>query len=80
MNVGCSKEEPFSCEAAPQLSPAQQEMRARVKYTDRAPQVEQQCVRCIHYIPAPKGRCGGCKVMPGPTHPQGHCTLFAAGG
>lgn len=80
LSLGCGKQPQFSCDEGGQLSPKQLELRARVKYTDRAPKVELQCVRCVQYISAQDGRCGQCKVMPGPTHPQGYCTLFAAAG
>jgi len=58
------------------LSAEELEQRAKIGYTERAPKADLTCVRCAQYVPAQAGDCGTCRVMPGPTNPQGYCKLF----
>jgi hypothetical protein len=78
LTTGCSKAKAFSCSATTGLSVEQLQIRQTLAYVDKAPTPEQSCIHCSQYIPAAADGCGGCKVMPGPTHPNGHCKVFQA--
>jgi hypothetical protein len=63
-----------------QLSPEDSKLREKLKYTDRSPDPQKLCNGCQQYLPNPDADCGGCKLMKGPIHPAGYCTLFSAKG
>jgi hypothetical protein len=47
-------------------------------YVDRANDPAQTCESCVQYIEAASdGACGACKLVKGPIHPLGGCTLYA---
>lgn len=70
--LGCEKK--FACSGSG-LSPADVESRARFAYVDGSSDISRMCEDCSHF--APGDACGTCKVLPGPVHPQGTCTLFS---
>jgi len=70
---GCSKS--FKCDGGGTLSPADQQLRAKFAYVDKSSDIARMCEDCIQF--ALGDSCGTCKVLPGPVHPQGTCTLFA---
>jgi hypothetical protein len=70
--LGCSKS--FKCDGAG-LPPADQETRVRFAYVDKSSDISKTCEDCIQFELG--DTCGKCKVLPGPVHPQGTCTLFA---
>lgn len=76
--TGCAKLEAFTCTGVGGLSVEALTIRDRLAYRDLAPKPELACDLCTQYLPPPSGSgCGGCKVMPGPTHPKGTCKVFA---
>ncbi len=76
--VACQRQQPFTCTDVSALNPEQLGIRDKLNYRDKAPKAELACEVCTQYLPPPGGEgCGGCKVMPGPTHPHGSCKVFA---
>lgn len=74
----CNQAKPFSCIDVSALNPNQIRVRETLEYRDKAAKPELACDLCVQYIfPASREGCGGCKVMPGPTHPKGSCKVFA---
>lgn len=71
--TGCGKA--FTCSDGAGLSAQDRETRTKFAYTDRSSDITRLCDKCTHFTPGEK--CGGCKVLPGPIHPQGTCTLFS---
>lgn len=70
--AGCGKT--FTCSGTG-LSPTDKETRTKFVYTDRSSDITRLCEKCTHFSPGET--CGTCKVLPGPIHPQGTCTLFS---
>jgi hypothetical protein len=78
VSVGSAcQEKQFACDNATGLTPDGITVRQNLAYVDRSKLPEQRCDNCQQYIPAAAGQCGGCKVMPGPTHPLGFCKVWA---
>jgi len=74
--AGCKKVPP-TCPPG-NLGKDELAVRATLGYVDQTPDPGKPCVRCVQYIPATGGsHCGGCKIMKGPIHPNGYCTVFA---
>jgi hypothetical protein len=77
--TACKKGPPSSCNDVSGLSAADQEIRKTLEYVDRSMIAAQICEKCQQWIePASPDQCGGCKVLKGPVHPQGHCKVFVA--
>lgn len=75
----CKRDEPASCIHVMGLAETDIELRKTLEYVDRSPVEGSTCERCVQWVPAQdRGKCGGCKVMKGPVHPQGYCKVFAA--
>lgn len=75
--VGCGKPKEFSCSDVSALKDDEKKMREQTKYTDKSQEPGKKCNNCTHYTKAPaEGQCGGCKVVKGPIHPEGYCTLW----
>lgn len=76
--VGCSKPKEFTCTDVSSLKDDEKKVRESVKYTDKSQEPGKKCGNCLQYTKAPAdGQCGGCKVVKGPIHPEGYCTLWA---
>ena len=58
------------------LSESDRTMRNGVKYVDAAPDAAKNCANCLQFQPAAPDACGGCKVVKGPIHPKGWCTIW----
>lgn len=71
----------FTCTDTSGLSFEETNVRNTLSYADRSPDPQRTCVRCTQWV-APKedGKCGGCKIMKGPIHPDGTCKSFAPRG
>ena len=53
--------------------------RKALQYVDASPVENKPCKGCQFFVkPEKEGTCGGCKVVPGPIHPEGYCTAWAA--
>ncbi|HVJ19883.1 MAG TPA: high-potential iron-sulfur protein [Polyangiaceae bacterium] len=77
--TACKKGPPSSCGDVSGLSAADAELRKTLEYVDQSPIAAQTCEKCQQWIePASADQCGGCKVMKGPVHPNGHCKVFVA--
>lgn len=74
---GCKRSE--TCPPS-QLAPEDSKLRETLKYTDRSPDPQKLCNGCQQYLPNTDADCGGCKLLKGPIHPAGYCTLFSAKG
>jgi hypothetical protein len=47
-------------------------------YEDFSREAGKTCVKCSQYTEPPAAdQCGGCKVLPGPVHPNGYCRVFS---
>jgi hypothetical protein len=77
VSVGCKRSE--TCPPS-QLSPEDAKLRETLHYTDHSPDPQKLCNGCQQYLPNTDADCGGCKLMKGPIHPAGSCTLFSAKG
>lgn len=71
----CRKRQ-FSCNSTNGLSPEDVDVRKRLFYSDTSSDPQKTCASCQHYVPAPAGECGGCKLIKGPIHPQGYCKSY----
>ncbi len=76
--AACGAKKDFSCTDTAALSPAEKTQREAVKYVDRSTEPGKKCNGCQQYQPGAEGQCGGCKVVKGPIHPEGYCTLWTA--
>jgi len=72
--MGCEKQ--LKCDDSGGLSAEEAQLRARFAYVDHSTDHAKMCEDCIHFQPG--DGCGRCKVLPGPIHPQGTCSLFMA--
>jgi len=70
--LGCGKK--FTC-GGTGLSAPDMESRTRFAYVDQTSDLSKMCEDCTHFTPGET--CGTCKVLPGPVHPAGTCTLFS---
>jgi hypothetical protein len=76
--AGCSKKEPDSCTSTLGLTKDEIKTRMLLAYHDRSPDPKKHCIDCQQYVAPPKvDECGTCKVMKGPVHPRGSCSVFA---
>ena len=74
--AGCKKEtQQFSCSDT--LDEPDIAARSRVDYIERSPDPARTCDACHQWLAPSSGRCGRCKLFPGPVHPKGTCRLFA---
>lgn len=73
-----ANDEALNCMHTDGLAPAQVTVRESLKYTDATDNPDQDCTNCAHWMPAENGACGGCRVVPGPIHPDGWCTIWVA--
>lgn len=78
--AGCKRAPlPFSCLEPAGLSAEAAQVRSSLAYVDASPEAGKDCYRCQQFIASPEeGRCGACKLLQGPVHPQGYCKAFAA--
>lgn len=61
------------------LSEQEQSIRSSLRYVDQSPIAQKTCANCkIYTLPNNNSLCGGCKIVPGPIHPQGYCTAWIA--
>jgi hypothetical protein len=75
IGFGCAKRD-ITCDGGAGLSPRDLQKRADIGYSDLAPKPDIECDNCAQYVGGDGDGCGTCKVMPGPTHPNGYCKLF----
>lgn len=68
----------LSCTDTTGLEPAQISVRESLNYVDKTEKADQDCANCVLYKPAAEGECGGCATVPGPIHPKGWCSAWAA--
>jgi hypothetical protein len=69
----------LDCTDTSGLKPDKIKMREELKYTDDSSKAGKLCSNCQFYEqPKSAGECGGCKTVPGPIHPKGWCTIWAA--
>ena len=73
----CQKKE-FSCSGAVGLTPDDLGVRTTLGYVDRSPDKNKACSTCTQFVSVASDECGTCKVMKGPTHPEGSCKSYAA--
>lgn len=66
----------FSCREAPALAPAEALVRANLGYRDRAAEPARRCESCAHFTAAAPEACGSCRLMRGPVHPEGTCSVW----
>jgi len=75
--AGCEKKEPAACTSTLGLTQDEIKTRMSLAYHDRSPDPKKHCIDCQQYVAPPKvDECGTCKVMKGPVHPRGSCTVF----
>ena len=69
----------FSCTDTSGLTEAEKKTRKSLKYVDKSPKPDKNCLNCKLYT-EPKGdsNCGGCTVLAGPVHPKGYCISWQA--
>lgn len=72
------KPKEFTCTDVSTLKDDEKKVRESVKYVDKSQEPGKKCSNCSQYTAAAaEGQCGGCKVVKGPIHPEGYCTLWA---
>lgn len=72
-------DEALTCDDVSGLTEQQVQTRKALKYVDQSPDPKKRCNGCQFFVkPEKEGMCGGCKLLPGPIHPQGYCTAWAA--
>lgn len=71
--LACGKK--FTCNGSAGLSPTDVENRARFAYMDQSSDISRLCEKCTHFEAG--DTCGKCKVLAGPIHPLGTCSLFS---
>lgn len=76
--LGCTSKPTLVCTDTAGLSAEEVTMRTNTKYVDVSQFPDKKCVGCMHYVAGAPDACGGCKVVKGPIHPNGYCTLYAA--
>ena len=79
LGAAACKSGPSSCTDVTGLTPEEVKTRQTVAYLDRSTDIKKTCEQCQQYTaPAAKDQCGTCKVIKGPVHPEGYCSLFVA--
>ncbi len=74
--VACQKG-PQSCTDVSKLTEAEKSTRTTLGYEDFSREAGKTCMKCSQYTDPPAAdQCGGCKVLPGPVHPNGYCRVF----
>lgn len=70
----------FTCNDLTGLSQADIQTRQNLKYIDRTTFEDKYCSNCNFWIPPQGGqtKCGACKVVKGPIHPNGYCISWMA--
>lgn len=60
------------------LTDQEKSIRSSLNYTDQSKVMGRFCDNCkLYTLPQNKDlKYGGCKVVPGPIHPKGHCTAW----
>ncbi|MDG2303441.1 MAG: high-potential iron-sulfur protein [Candidatus Binatia bacterium] len=77
VGTGCA--ERLSCDDVSHLSTPDTIRRNSMKYVAVSPQGPQEsCATCKFFTAGPADQCGTCSLVPGPIHPEGRCTLWAA--
>ncbi len=60
------------------LSESDRRTRTATNYVAQTALPDQRCDTCQFWLPpASPSPCGGCVVVKGPIHPEGHCTSWA---
>lgn len=81
MSLASGEEDSFSCTDVSNLSQEQIQTRKSLQYVDDSPHAGKRCDNCRFFKPPAGGEeCGRCEVVPGPIHPKGYCTAWAAAG
>jgi hypothetical protein len=75
---GGDGEKELSCTDVSGLKSSEIQTRSSLQYVDKSSKPDQNCANCQFYEPKGKNQCGGCTVVPGPIHPKGWCTSWAA--
>jgi hypothetical protein len=66
-----------ACPSADKLSQDEKNIRNSLKYVDISADKSKNCKNCkLYTLPQNNSPCGGCKVIPGPVHPDGYCTAW----
>jgi hypothetical protein len=66
-----------SCPNQNELTEQERAIRASLKYVDKTSIPARTCKNCkLYTLPVNNALCGGCKVVPGPIHPEGYCTAW----
>lgn len=71
-------EEKLTCADTSGLEQGQIQTRKSLKYTDSTPNEDQNCANCNFFKAGGQNQCGTCTVVPGPIHPDGWCSSWAA--
>jgi hypothetical protein len=50
--------------------------RGALGYMDRSPDSVHSCANCNHFTTAGTDRCGSCRLIRGPIHPDGWCRVW----
>ena len=79
LGASACKSGPSSCTDVTGLTPEEVKTRQTVAYSDHSSDKNKTCEQCQQYVaPTEKDKCGSCKVLKGPVHPEGYCNLFVA--
>lgn len=79
INMAPGEKAAFSCTDVSNLTEQEIQTRESLEYVDDSPHAEKKCNNCQFFEAPDAGeQCGGCQVVPGPIHPQGHCTSWVA--
>lgn len=81
--LACSeepREEALRCDDTTGLAQGVIATRRAQHYVDEAPSEAERCDNCRYFQPGAAGRCGTCRVLEGPIHPEGYCDLWATTG
>ena len=69
----------LTCTDTSGLTDAEKKTRESLKYVDKSPKPDKNCLNCKLYTqPKEEGGCGGCTVVAGPIHPKGYCISWQA--
>ncbi len=72
-----SKDKPDSCSDVSALAASDKAVRDALKYEDASKDPAKLCRDCLQYEPsADASKCGGCKIVKGPIHPDGSCASW----
>jgi len=80
--VGCRRSvDALTCTDVSGLPAEDASVRVRIAYVDRTTDTDRQCTSCQQFVtPKDDAACGSCKLLKGPVHPAGSCTLYARRG